>query len=71
MKFPNATSVDLSDFLTGYMKEIQKGFESIDVSKLEKVVNVLDSVISRKGTIYTCGNGGSSSIAEHFVCDFL
>jgi D-sedoheptulose 7-phosphate isomerase len=71
MKFPNTTSVDLSNFLTSYMKEIQKGFESIDVSKLEKVVNVLDSVISRNGTIYTCGNGGSSSIAEHFVCDFL
>jgi len=71
MKFPNAISVELSDFLAGYMAEIQKGFESIDVANLGKVVNVLESAIKRNSTIYTCGNGGSSSIAEHFVCDFL
>ncbi|MDB9998548.1 SIS domain-containing protein [Alphaproteobacteria bacterium] len=71
MTFPNTNTIDLTDFIAGYMEEIQKGFDSIDVAKLEKVVNVLDSTIRRKGTIYTCGNGGSSSIAEHFVCDFL
>ena len=71
MTFPNAKSIDLTNFLSGYMNEIQKGFESIDVDNLEKIVNVLDSAIKRNSTIYTCGNGGSSSIAEHFVCDFL
>ena len=71
MVFPNANSVDLTNFLAGYMNEIQKGFASIDIANLGKVVNVLDSAIKRNSTIYTCGNGGSSSIAEHFVCDFL
>ena len=71
MVFPNANSIDLTNFLAGYMNEIQKGFASIDIANLGKVVNVLDSAIKRNSTIYTCGNGGSSSIAEHFVCDFL
>ena len=71
MKFPNTKSTDLNHFLSGYTKEIQKGFESIDVANLEKIVNVLESAIKRNSTIFTCGNGGSSSIAEHFVCDFL
>lgn len=71
MVFPNANSIDLTNFLAEYMNEIQKGFASIDIANLEKVVNVLDSAIKRNSTIYTCGNGGSSSIAEHFVCDFL
>ena len=71
MKFPNTQSTVLSNFLSGYINEIQKAFESIDLSNLEKVVNSLESAIKRNCTIYTCGNGGSSSIAEHFVCDFL
>lgn len=69
--FPNAKNLDLTSFISGYIDEMQKGYESIDVAKLEKVVNVLDSAIKRNATIYTCGNGGSASIAEHFVCDFL
>lgn len=71
MTFPNGKSIDLTNFLSGYMNEIQKGFESINVDDLEKIVSILDSAIKRNRTIFTCGNGGSSSIAEHFVCDFL
>ena len=63
--------MDLSNFLSGYINEIQKGFESIDIANLGKIVDVLDLAIKRGSTIFTCGNGGSSSIAEHFVCDFL
>ena len=71
MKFPNNNSADLNNFLSGYKKEIEKGFGSIGIANLAKVVDVLESAIKRHCTIYTCGNGGSSSIAEHFVCDFL
>ncbi len=71
MRFPNEKSVELSEFLSQYMQQIQAGFQAIDISSLRKVVSVLDSAIKRRATIYTCGNGGSSSIAEHFVCDFL
>ena len=71
MKFPNNKSTDLNNFLSGYKKEIKEGFESIDVTNLAKVVDLLENAIKRNCTIYTCGNGGSSSIAEHFVCDFL
>lgn len=71
MKFPNTKSTDLNHFLSGYINEIQKGFESIDLVNFEKIINVLETAIKRKSTIYTCGNGGSSSIAEHFACDFL
>ena len=71
MVFPNNKSFGLSDFLAGYRNEIQKGFESIDPEELEEIVNVLDKAIKNENTIFTCGNGGSSAISEHFVCDFL
>lgn len=71
MPFPNKNSTYLRDFTSEYFKEIQKGYASIDLTDLENIVNVLTSGIKRKATIYTCGNGGSASIAEHFVCDLL
>jgi D-sedoheptulose 7-phosphate isomerase len=71
MVFPNTKNIDLTNFIAGYIDEMQKGYQSIDVAKLGEVVNVLDSAIKRNATIYTCGNGGSSAISEHFVCDFL
>tara|TARA_B100000780_G_C21122141_1_gene454628 strand:- start:1218 stop:1841 length:624 start_codon:yes stop_codon:yes gene_type:complete len=71
MAFPNKKNLELSSFLSGYINELQKGFNSIDVENLETVVSILDSAIKQNKTIFTCGNGGSSSIADHFVCDFI
>lgn len=71
MPFPNLSSTNLSDFLSGYIEEINKGYKTIDLSGLEKVMTVLELAIKRGSTIFTCGNGGSAAIAEHFVCDLL
>ena len=71
MAFPNEKSRELPIFFSEYTSEIGKALQAIDIDNLEKVVGVLDSAIKRNSAIYTCGNGGSSSIAEHFVCDFL
>ena len=71
MSFPNDKDVGIRQFLDSYASEIQKGFKSIDHEELGKIAGVLDECIKGKHTIYTCGNGGSSAISEHFVCDFL
>lgn len=71
MKFPEKKHEDLSLFLEDYSLGIQKGFESINFKELEKIANLMNRTINYGNTIYTCGNGGSSAISEHFVCDFL
>ena len=48
MVFPNNKSLVLSEFLSGYSNEIQKGFDSIDLFILEDVVNAMDNVIKKK-----------------------
>ena len=48
MVFPNNKSLVLSEFLSGYSNEIQKGFDSIDLFILEEVVNAMDNVIKKK-----------------------
>lgn len=71
MTFPNKDSFDLSNFLSGYKSEIKKGLDFIDVASFEIIANVLETTIIKKNTIFTCGNGGSLAVADHFVCDFI
>ena len=71
MKFPNENHVDLNLFLRDYSKNITEGFESIDIKKLDNIATLINKAIKQNNKIFTCGNGGSSAISEHFVCDFL
>ena len=71
MSFPDKNINSIEAFLAGYTNEIIDGLKSIDLNELEKIIEILDQCIKSKSTIYTCGNGGSSAIADHFVCDFL
>ena len=55
-------------------KKIKREFDEfseilgkIDHQSVEKVVDFLSK--RDYGIIYTCGNGGSASTAEHFACD--
>ena len=67
----NCNSKNIVNFLTEYTDKLKDGLDSIDSESLEKIANLIDEVVKNNKTIYTCGNGGSSAIADHFVCDFL
>ena len=71
MSFPNNHHIVLKEFLRDYSSEITKGFASINLEELEKIANLINETIKQGYTIFSCGNGGSSAISEHFVCDFL
>ena len=71
MKFPSKKHLELSDFVKDYAAEMHKAYNSIDLTELKEIASLLIKAIKNKNRIYTCGNGGSSAISEHFVCDFL
>ncbi|MBC8225586.1 MAG: SIS domain-containing protein [Gammaproteobacteria bacterium] len=71
MVFPTKKDLDISSFISGYSSNIAKGYDSIDIDELRSIVSVLEENITNKHKIFTCGNGGSSAIAEHFTCDFV
>lgn len=71
MKFPNESHLSLGKFLKGYSDEIASGFNSIDLDQLEAISKLMNETIINEDKIFCCGNGGSSAISEHFVCDFL
>ena len=61
----------MNKFLSEYKKNLINGFDAINPQVLEEIAQLIDQSIKSKKIIYTCGNGGSSSISDHFVCDFL
>ena len=48
--------------------KIKNGNQKIDIV-LKLSVSL--ETIKKRGTIYVCGNGGSTAIANHYVCDYL
>ncbi len=69
MKFPDQIHKDLNLFINDYSKSINTSFNQISKSQISNVISVIEKAIKNKKIIFTCGNGGSSAIAEHFICD--
>jgi len=69
--FPDTDEYSLKEFTSQYTSMIKRAFDSLKEDDLEAIFEALASSIRSEKTIYTCGNGGSASIAEHLVCDFI
>ena len=69
MKFPNKKSKNFNEFLEAYKKEANRLINENHQTELEKISKILFKFYNSKKTLFVCGNGGSASIAEHFVCD--
>ena len=57
--------------LTQYLKYHDEANSALlqDETKLKSLVDSIARCISRGGTIWTAGNGGSASTASHLACD--
>ena len=69
--FPNNNNYTLKEFTSEYTSTIKNVFDNLKDEDMEPIFDALANSILSKKTIYTCGNGGSASIAEHLVCDFI
>ena len=69
--FPDNNKYSLREFTSEYTSRINEAFDNIEEDSLEAIFQALESAIRSENTVFTCGNGGSASIAEHLVCDFI
>jgi D-sedoheptulose 7-phosphate isomerase len=68
MKFgKNLNSIE---FFKNYTTMLSSTLKLINYKKLHKIYKILDLAITNGNQIFTAGNGGSASIANHFLCDF-
>lgn len=61
----------MENYFKNYFSTIKNNLDSIDVYKLEKIINLITRVSKSKGKVIIVGNGGSASIASHLTVDFI
>lgn len=60
----------MDKYIKKYIKKSQKLLEHLPIKEIAKAINILQATYERDGRIYVFGNGGSLSMATHFVADF-
>lgn len=57
-------------FFENYFSNVKILLDKIDYDKLIKISDFIEQCIKLKKKIFVAGNGGSASVANHFLCDF-
>ena len=70
-KFPLKKISKSKDFYLEYINQKNDLLQKINFNELDKIINLLKKSFRNNNILYTCGNGGSSSLADHFTCDFI
>ena len=70
-KFPKKKISQSKNFYLEYINLKNDLLQKIDFKELDKIINLLKKSFKNNNILYTCGNGGSSSLADHFSCDFI
>ena len=62
---------EIDNYLKGYSQTLFSSLVNLDSRNLKLASDSIIKTIKKNNTIYVCGNGGSASIANHYICDFL
>ena len=69
--FPHGRYADAGAFASAYTDELARAMASVDQAQVRAAARLLDAAYDRGATVFSCGNGGSASIANHFQCDHV
>jgi D-sedoheptulose 7-phosphate isomerase len=58
-----------TSIIRDYFKNFEKIIHNLDISKIERLIELLKKTQSLKKTVFLVGNGGSASTASHFATD--
>ncbi len=70
-RFPLKRIPKSKDFYLEYIGKKNELLKKINFKELDKILSLLKKGFKNNGILYTCGNGGSSSLSDHFTCDFI
>ena len=59
-----------TDIIFDHLGQVNIGFASIDHDVFDEVARIISHAIKNKRKIFTCGNGASAAIAQHWACDY-
>jgi D-sedoheptulose 7-phosphate isomerase/D-glycero-D-manno-heptose 1,7-bisphosphate phosphatase len=70
-KFPTAPYASATSYFDAYAEEISKAGKTIELAALDRAAAILLDAYARGSGVFSCGNGGSASIANHLQCDHV
>lgn len=61
----------INEILDNHKRLIEHGLDSINLGEFQRAADVIVDAIKGRKRIFTCGNGASASIAQHWACDYF
>jgi phosphoheptose isomerase len=71
VKFPAAPYPSPASYLDAYAEEIARACKTIDPAAFDRAAEIIIEAYARDARLFSCGNGGSASIANHMQCDHV
>ena len=71
VKFPAAPYLSAASYLDAYAEEVARACKTIDPEAFARAAAILIDAYGRDARMFSCGNGGSASIANHMQCDHV
>jgi phosphoheptose isomerase len=70
-KFPTVPHLHAASYCGAYLEESVRAASSIDLAQVELAAAILVEAYSSGSAVFSCGNGGSASVANHLQCDHI
>jgi len=71
VKFPIARYAGAASYFDAYAEEMSRAAKTIDPAALDRAAGMLIEAYLGGARMFSCGNGGSASIANHMQCDHM
>jgi phosphoheptose isomerase len=71
VKFPMAPHRSASLYFDAYADEMSRAAKTIEPEAFDRAAGILLDAYVRGARMFSCGNGGSASIANHAQCDHV
>ena len=68
-KFPDSPYADAAKYFSAYVEETARAASSVEEAAFARAAAILLEAYTHGATVFSCGNGGSASIANHLQCD--
>jgi phosphoheptose isomerase len=70
-KFPITPHASATSYFDAYAEEISRAAKATEPAALDRAAAILLDAYARGAGVFSCGNGGSASIANHLQCDHV
>ena len=67
--FPTTSHATAGGFFNAYAEQAARAASTIERAALDRAAELLLDAYTREARVFSCGNGGSATIANHLQCD--